>query len=144
MELEQNGTLPFLDVLVKKNRDGTLAHMMYRKTTNTGLYLHVDSEHHPTQTRTVLSTLTYCAWTICDKDVLQDEIHHLQANLQKQWLCWRDIHYAVCARNKPPTTSEKTMGVALLLYEHLTPNKISRLLAKRNIKTICIPRKKIF
>jgi len=61
IELEQNGTLPFLDVLVKKNADGTLAHTMYRKTTNTGLYLHVDSEHHPAQTRTVLSTLTYRA-----------------------------------------------------------------------------------
>jgi len=61
MELEQNGTLLFLDVLVKKNTDGTLAHMVYRKTTNAGLYLHVDSEHHQAQTRTVLSTLTHHA-----------------------------------------------------------------------------------
>jgi hypothetical protein len=61
MELEQNGTLPFLDVLVKKSTDGTLAHMVYRKMTNTGLYLHVDSEHHPAQTRTDLSTLTHHA-----------------------------------------------------------------------------------
>jgi hypothetical protein len=35
-ELEQNGTLPFLDVLVKKKMDGTLGHTVYRKTTNTG------------------------------------------------------------------------------------------------------------
>ena len=42
MELEQSGTLPFLDVLIKKNTDGTLAHTVYRKTTNTSLYLHVD------------------------------------------------------------------------------------------------------
>jgi hypothetical protein len=47
MELEQNGTLPFLDVLVKKNTDGTLADMVYRKMANTNLCLHVDSEHHP-------------------------------------------------------------------------------------------------
>ena len=40
------------------------------------------------------------------------------------------------------TTSEKPMVVALFPYEHLTFNKISRLLAKRNIKTIYIPRKK--
>ena len=46
------------------------------------------------------------------------------------------------ARNKPVTTSEKPMVVALFPYEHLTFNKISRLLAKRNIKTIYIPRKK--
>jgi hypothetical protein len=61
MDLEQNGTLPFLDVLVKKNTDGTLAHTVYRKMTNTSLYLHVDSEHHWAQTRAVLSTLTHHA-----------------------------------------------------------------------------------
>jgi hypothetical protein len=61
MELEQNGTLPFLDVLVKKNTDDTLAHMVYRKTTNTSVYLHVESEHHLAQTTVVLSTLTYRA-----------------------------------------------------------------------------------
>jgi hypothetical protein len=61
MELEQNGTLPFLDVLVKKITDGTLTYTVYRKMTNTGLYLHVDSEHHLAQTRAVLSTLTHCA-----------------------------------------------------------------------------------
>jgi len=32
-ELEQNGTLPFLDVLVKKKMNGTLGHTVYKKTT---------------------------------------------------------------------------------------------------------------
>jgi len=40
MELEHNGTLPFLDVLVKKNTEGNLAHMVYRKMTNT-LYIYM-------------------------------------------------------------------------------------------------------
>jgi len=61
MELEQNGTLPFLDVLVKKNTDGTLAQTVYWNMINTGLYLHVDSEHHLAQSRAVLSTLTHLA-----------------------------------------------------------------------------------
>jgi hypothetical protein len=55
-----------------------------------------------------------------------------------------DNHYAIRDRNKPPTATEKPIGVALLPYQHLTSNKISRLLAKHNIKTIYIPRKKNF
>jgi hypothetical protein len=42
MELEQNGTLPVLDVLVKKKMDGTLNHTAYKKTKHMDLNLHVD------------------------------------------------------------------------------------------------------
>jgi hypothetical protein len=42
MELEQNGTLPLLDVLVKKKTDGTLSHMAYKETQHMDLNLHVD------------------------------------------------------------------------------------------------------
>jgi hypothetical protein len=45
-ELEQNGTLPLLDVLVKKKMDGTLGHTVYRKTTNTDVNLQEDLQHH--------------------------------------------------------------------------------------------------
>jgi hypothetical protein len=45
-------------------------------------------------------------------------------------------------RNKPETASEKPTGIALLLYQHFTCNKISRLLVKHNIKTIHILMKK--
>ena len=67
MELEQKGTLPFLDVLVKEMMDVTLGHTEYRKITHTHthththLYLHADSEYHPAQKRAVLSTLIHCA-----------------------------------------------------------------------------------
>ena len=42
MELEQNGTLPLLDVLVKKKTDGILSHTAYKKTKHMDLNLHVD------------------------------------------------------------------------------------------------------
>jgi hypothetical protein len=57
MEVEQEGTLPFLDVLVKRRPDGSLGHSVYRKPTHTDLYLHAKSEHRPAQKRAVLSTL---------------------------------------------------------------------------------------
>jgi hypothetical protein len=57
MEIEQGRTLPFLHVLVSRRLDGTLGHMVYRKSTHTDLYLHAKSEHHQAQKRAVLTTL---------------------------------------------------------------------------------------
>jgi hypothetical protein len=56
MEVEQQGTLPFLDVLVRRT-DGSLGHWVYRKPMHTDLYLYAKSEHHPAQKPAMLSTL---------------------------------------------------------------------------------------
>ncbi|XP_018401785.1 PREDICTED: uncharacterized protein LOC108778952 [Cyphomyrmex costatus] len=44
-EIEENGMLPFLDVLVTKKTDNTLGHQVYRKPTHTDRYLHAESHH---------------------------------------------------------------------------------------------------
>uniref|UniRef100_A0A1B6D9B7 Reverse transcriptase domain-containing protein n=1 Tax=Clastoptera arizonana TaxID=38151 RepID=A0A1B6D9B7_9HEMI len=56
MEVENNNTLPFLDVLVIR-KNGSLGHTVYRKPTHTDRYLNADSHHHPAQKQAVLSTL---------------------------------------------------------------------------------------
>jgi len=55
----------------------------------------------------------------------------------------RNIHYALCTRNKPSRTSEKPMGVALLPYQHFKSDKISRMLAKHNKKLSIFQGKKL-
>jgi hypothetical protein len=44
MEMEVNGHLPFLDVLVTK-KEGSLTTTVYRKPTHTGTYIHHKSNH---------------------------------------------------------------------------------------------------
>ena len=47
MEIEQNNSLPFLDVLVTHNDNGSLSHQVYKKKTHTDRYLNARSHHHP-------------------------------------------------------------------------------------------------
>jgi hypothetical protein len=78
MEAEQDRTMPFLDVLVSRRLDGTLGHMVYRKSTHMDLYLHTKLEHHPAQKRAVLTALIQRAKTLCNPDSLGKEIQPLK------------------------------------------------------------------
>jgi len=68
MELEENNSIPFLDVLINRKQDGSLGHTIYRKNTHTYNYLHSNSHHHPNQKLGVLKTLATRAIKIFDKE----------------------------------------------------------------------------
>jgi hypothetical protein len=67
MELEENNSIPFLDVLIKRKSNGDLGHVVYRKKTHTENYLHANSHHHPNQKLGVLKTLATRAIRISDE-----------------------------------------------------------------------------
>ena len=48
-EQREDGSMPFLDILVMPNKDGSLSTTVYRKPTHTDLYLHwtVTIHYHP-------------------------------------------------------------------------------------------------
>jgi len=71
MELEENGSIPFLDILINMKEDGKLGHLVYRKNTHTENYLHASSHHHPTQNIGVLNTLSIRSIRISDKEHLE-------------------------------------------------------------------------
>jgi hypothetical protein len=47
--MEEDNSLLFLDMFVKRKLDGLLEHMVYRRPTHTDLYLHASSHHYPLQ-----------------------------------------------------------------------------------------------
>jgi hypothetical protein len=77
MELEENGSIPFLDILIKRKEDESLGHTVYRKKTHTENYLHASSHHHPAQKLGVLNTLATRALRISDDENLDQEKDHL-------------------------------------------------------------------
>ena len=48
IKIENDGKLPFLDVLLTKKEDGGMGYEVYRKDTHTYRYIHANSHHHPT------------------------------------------------------------------------------------------------
>jgi hypothetical protein len=77
MEIEVDGSLPFLDVHVTKKPYGSMVHQVYKKKTHTEQYLHAKSHHHPTQKLGVLNTLNTKALRISNEDHLEEEKIHI-------------------------------------------------------------------
>lgn len=104
MEVEVNKSLPFLDILITRNDDGSISHQVYRKTTHTEQYLHASSHHHPTHKIGVLNTLATRALRISDQEHLEKEIEHLiKVFLKNRY----SKHQAIKAINKAKTRPNK-------------------------------------
>ena len=79
---KEDGSIPFLDTIVKPEADGTLPITVYRKPTHTDQY--TDSHHHLSAKFSVIHTLPHRATTLCSKpELLQQEKDHLRKALIK-------------------------------------------------------------
>ena len=77
-EIENDGKLPFLDVLVIR-KDYEVEATVYRKSTNNDIYLHWKSFSPTTWKRGTLQTLVSRAFRVCSNDKhLENEIKHLK------------------------------------------------------------------
>ena len=76
---QENGSIPFLDTLVKPEADNFLSITVYRKHTDTDQYLQWDSHHNLTAKYSVISTLTHRAKTVCTgPELINKERQHLR------------------------------------------------------------------
>jgi hypothetical protein len=148
MELESNGKLPFLDVLVTKKESGSLGHSVYRKPTHTDRYLNATSNHHPSQKRALIKTLAHRARTICDPESLDGELGHLSGALESNGYTERQIRSVINPRVRPEASEERESSTdsqpkAYLPYLECVTDRISRVLRKEGISTIFKPSRKI-
>ena len=83
-ESRDDGSIPFLDILIIPGRKGKLDTTVYRKPTHTDLYLQWDSHHNIPAKYSVIGTLLHRAKTICSSPQhLQREEQHLTSALKK-------------------------------------------------------------
>ena len=76
--------MPFLDILVTPEQDGSLSTTVYRKPTHTDLYLQWDSHNTISSKYSVVGTLHCRAKTICSSPQLsQQEEEHIFEVLTK-------------------------------------------------------------
>ena len=81
---KEDGSIPFLDTIVKPEADGTLSITVYRTPTNTDQYLQWDSHHQLSAKFSVIHTLSHSAKTVCSKpELLQQEKDHLRKAFTK-------------------------------------------------------------
>ena len=81
---KEDGSIPFLDTIVKPEADGTLSITVYRTPTHTDQYLQWDSHHHLLAKFSVIHTLSHRATTVCSNpELLQQEKDHLRKALTK-------------------------------------------------------------
>ena len=69
-ETRGDGSMPFLDILITPEEDGSLKTSVYRKPTHTDLYLQWDNHHTIPSKYSVVGTLYHRAKTICSSSQL--------------------------------------------------------------------------
>ena len=79
---KEDGSIPFLDTIVKPEVDGGLSITVYRKPTHTDQYLQWDSHHNLSAKFSVINTLSYRVKTVCSNPkLLKQEKEHLRKAL---------------------------------------------------------------
>ena len=81
MEVEQNNSIPFLDIRVTKKGQGPPTLQVYRKPTHTDRYLHYWSFNHPSVLQSVPNALIRRAHQLSDPDHFQLELSHVTSAL---------------------------------------------------------------
>ncbi len=77
METEDDGKIPFLDVLITRNGN-QLSTLVYGKPTHTDSYLPSHSHHHPRMLTGVMQCMRNRAHQLCDDTHKQAELHLLE------------------------------------------------------------------
>jgi hypothetical protein len=128
---------------IYRRPDGSLEHKVYRKPIHTNLYLNAKSHHHPSNKQAVLSTLIHRARALCNEDSLQAELVFPKDVFKENGYNDQQIHRALNLRPHLPQPDNKPHSFAFLPFVGTVFNRISRVLAQHNIKSVGLPHMKL-
>ena len=108
-EIESDGSIPFLDILISRRDDGSIKRSVYRKSTWSGQYLHFTSFSPMREKRALVKTLFARARKICSEDSLTTELETVKNTLLSNGYPhgFIDKHSQPCIRPPKPATAEK-------------------------------------
>ena len=120
-EVRDDGSMPFLDILITPKEDSCLSTSVFRKPTHTDLYLQWDSHHIISTKYSLAGTLCHRAKTICcDPQLLQMEEDHLCQALQKcNYPTWAINRVKLKSQN-PSRNTNRNSNNNQLVRTHLT------------------------
>ena len=119
IEEEKDGKLPMLDVLIKRNTNGSLSFSVYRKPTHTDHYLQFQS-HQPLQHKLgVIRTLRHrCSTHVSEPREQQSETEHVKKVLAiAGYPKWAWDQTSVRAERRPSNTT--TAGISSKPRHHV-------------------------
>jgi predicted GIY-YIG superfamily endonuclease len=135
-ETEKDGTIPFLDILIKRTGNGKFEYNIYRKPTHTDKYLDWDSIHPSAHKTTVVNTLVQRALKICSEKNLQNELAHIKNvlinrnNYPKKWVTNSMNRVITEFHKKLPKLPEELPRVILPYVKGLTES-VARLISRQ-------------
>ena len=110
MERENEGKMPFMDVLFKRGEEDTLDRAVYRKPTHTVRCLSFDS-HHPSVKRGIVQGFVDRAIKVCsDEKAKKGEIGHIMGEMQGNGYLKKFIEKAVRDQLKKASVSPAVLG----------------------------------
>lgn len=136
-EDEQQGQLPFLDLMLYKKPDNSIGHQIYRKPTHTNLYLNYHSFHPPAHKIGVTDTLLTRALRLSDEDHLENEIKYTIKILEENNYPRKMIEYRLkkvknkMQYNNNNNSLDEPVKRIILPWAGETTTKIARFLERK-------------
>ena len=132
-----------LDIYIYRTRDGSLGHRVFRKPTHTSLYLHRDSHHHYANKQSVLASLIHRKRALRDQDSLTQELQILTTIFKDNGYSPHQIRRALKSATPTAKTNDQPISTAFIPYTQTTYGRLSRMMAKHDIKRVSLPPRKI-
>ena len=141
VELESDNLLPFLDVLIVKERNGKLTTTLYQKPTHTKRFLNYNSQHSVSQKRGLICTLlnrinSKLITKKKDKTIeIKKLMEALRHNNYPDWFLKQTINCMNILRTKSRVTSnhQEKKGTVILPYISGLSEKITRILKSLDV-----------